>query len=40
VERFGWRFQIDDKVIQTENDYNKDVFNLEVGIVERIDAVE
>src|SRR5437773_12262742 len=40
VERFGWRFQIRDKVIQTENDYNKDVFNGDVGIVERIDPVE
>ena len=25
VERFGWRFQMRDKVIQTENDYDKDV---------------
>ena len=40
VERFGWRFQTGDKVIQTENDYDKDVFNGDVGIVERIDAVE
>src|SRR2546427_739588 len=40
VERFGWRFQIGDKVIQTENDYDKDVFNGDVGIVERVDAVE
>jgi len=40
VERFGWRFQIGDKVIQTENDYDKDVFNGDVGIVERIGAVE
>jgi exodeoxyribonuclease V alpha subunit len=40
VERFGWRFQMGDKVIQTENDYDKDVFNGDVGIVERIDAVE
>ncbi len=40
VERFGWRFQIRDKVIQTENDYDKDVFNGDVGIIERIDAVE
>jgi hypothetical protein len=36
VERFGWRFQIGDKVIQTENDYDKDVFNGDVGIVERV----
>jgi exodeoxyribonuclease V alpha subunit len=40
VERFGWRFQIRDKVIQTENDYGKDVFNGDVGIVERVDPVE
>jgi exodeoxyribonuclease V alpha subunit len=40
VERFGWRFQIRDKVIQTENDYDKDVFNGDVGIVERVDLIE
>jgi exodeoxyribonuclease V alpha subunit len=40
VERYRWRFQIGDKVIQTENDYDKDVFNGDIGIVERIDAVE
>jgi hypothetical protein len=27
AERFGWRFQVRDKVIQTENDYKKEVFN-------------
>jgi exodeoxyribonuclease V alpha subunit len=31
VERFGWRFQIGDKVIQTENDYDKEVFNGDIG---------
>ena len=40
VERFGWRFQTGDKVIQTENDYDKDVFNGDVGMIERIDSVE
>ena len=40
VERFGWRFQIRDKVIQTENDYDKEVFNGDIGIIERIDPVE
>ena len=40
VERFGWRFQIGDKVIQTENDYGKDVFNGDIGIIERIDLVD
>jgi exodeoxyribonuclease V alpha subunit len=40
VERFGWRFQKNDKVIQTENNYDKDVFNGDIGIVEKVDAVE
>ena len=40
VERFGWRFQIRDKVIQTENNYDKDIFNGDVGIVELLDTVE
>jgi len=40
VEKFGWRFLRGDKVIQTENDYDKDVFNGDVGIVENIDPVE
>ena len=40
VERFGWRFRMGDKVIQTENDYDKDVFNGDVGTIERIDLDE
>ncbi len=40
VERFGWRFQKGDKLIQTENDYDKQVFNGDIGTVERIDALE
>lgn len=40
VERFGWRFQMRDKVMQTENDYDKEVFNGDIGIVERIDLVD
>ena len=40
VERFGWRFQMGDKLIQTENDYDKEVFNGDIGTVERIDVVE
>src|SRR5215469_9700775 len=40
VERFGWRFQVRDKVIQTENNYNKEVFNGDIGTVEKIDLVE
>src|SRR6201993_2124762 len=40
AERFGWRFQVRDKVIQTENDYKKEVFNGDIGTIERIDSVE
>jgi exodeoxyribonuclease V alpha subunit len=40
AERFGWRFQVRDKVIQTENNYKKEVFIGDIGIVEKIDPVE
>ena len=40
AERFGWRFQVRDKVIQTENNYKKEVFNGDIGVIEKIDAVE
>src|SRR3989475_13262082 len=29
-----------DKIIQTENDYDKEVFNGDIGTIERIDPVE
>jgi exodeoxyribonuclease V alpha subunit len=40
VEKFGWQFRPRDKVIQTENDYDKDVFNGDIGQIVKIDAVE
>ena len=40
VEKFGWQFRVRDKVIQTENDYDKEVFNGDIGQVEKIDPVE
>ena len=40
AERFGWRFQVRDKVIQTVNDYKKEVFNGDIGMIEKIDPVE
>ena len=40
VERFGWRFRVRDKVIQTENNYKKEVFNGDIGTIEKIDPVE
>ncbi len=40
VQKFGWQFRVGDKVIQTENDYDKDVFNGDIGVVARIDPFE
>jgi len=40
VEKFGWQFRPRDKVIQTENDYDKDVFNGDIGQITKIDPLE
>ncbi|MET0743472.1 MAG: ATP-dependent RecD-like DNA helicase [Microvirga sp.] len=40
VERFGWRFSPGDRVMETQNDYDRDVFNGDLGTVDRIDAEE
>ena len=40
VEKFGWQFRVRDKVIQTENNYDKDVFNGDIGQIVEIDPVE
>ena len=37
IERFGVTYRVGDKVMQTDNDYDKDVFNGDVGYVRRID---
>ena len=38
VERFGWTFSPGDKVMQIENDYDKDVYNGDIGTVEGVDV--
>ena len=40
VQRFGWTFRIGDRVIQTENNYNRDVFNGDLGVIEKINRIE
>jgi exodeoxyribonuclease V alpha subunit len=40
VEKFGQTFRARDKVIQTENNYDKEVFNGDIGIITKIDPVE
>jgi exodeoxyribonuclease V alpha subunit len=37
VERFGWTFSPGDKVMQIENDYNKEVYNGDIGYVDDVD---
>jgi exodeoxyribonuclease V alpha subunit len=36
VQRFGWTFAVADKVMQIENDYDKDVYNGDIGFVAAI----
>jgi exodeoxyribonuclease V alpha subunit len=40
VERFGWTFAPGDKVMQIENDYDRDVYNGDIGMIEDIDMDE
>jgi exodeoxyribonuclease V alpha subunit len=37
VERFGWVFGPGDKVMQIENDYEKEVYNGDIGHIEDVD---
>ena len=37
VERFGWTFAPGDKVMQIENDYDRDVFNGDIGYITGVD---
>jgi exodeoxyribonuclease V alpha subunit len=40
VEKYGWNYRVGDKVMQTVNNYEKDVFNGDIGRIARIDEVE
>src|SRR5205807_1307140 len=40
IERFGWNYRAGDKVLQTVNNYDKEVFNGDIGRVQTIDAVD
>jgi exodeoxyribonuclease V alpha subunit len=37
VERFGWTFAPGDKVMQIENDYDKEVYNGDIGTIDDVD---
>jgi exodeoxyribonuclease V alpha subunit len=38
VEKFGWTFAPGDKVMQIENDYDREVYNGDIGLIETVDA--
>jgi exodeoxyribonuclease V alpha subunit len=38
IQRFGWTFGAGDKVMQVENDYDKEVYNGDLGFVRSVDA--
>jgi exodeoxyribonuclease V alpha subunit len=40
VEKFGSQFRVGDKVIQTENNYDKEVFNGDIGQITRIEPAD
>ncbi|MFO1502171.1 MAG: AAA family ATPase, partial [Verrucomicrobiota bacterium] len=40
VDRFGWQYRLRDKVIQTQNNYDKEVFNGDTGQIAAIDLIE
>jgi len=40
ITRFGWTYAAGDKVIQTVNNYDKEVFNGDIGRIRRIDEAE
>ena len=40
IERFGWIFREGDRVIQTENNYQRDVFNGDLGVIDKINRIE
>lgn len=40
INRFGWTFSVGDKIIQTVNNYDKEVFNGDIGFITQIDLEE
>ena len=40
ITKFGWCFSVGDKVIQTVNNYDKEVFNGDLGFISAVDHVD
>ena len=37
VQKFGWNFSVHDKVMQIQNNYQKEIYNGDIGIIKHID---
>eukprot|EP01033_Poteriospumella_lacustris_P024685 gene24685-gene21255 len=40
IQRFGYHFSVGDKVMQIENNYNKEVYNGDIGFIHSINLEE
>jgi len=40
IQRYGWNFRVGDKVMQMVNNYDKDVFNGDIGRIVKLDDIE
>jgi exodeoxyribonuclease V alpha subunit len=40
IQRFGWFYSARDKIMQIENDYEKDVYNGDIGIIQKVNTEE
>lgn len=40
LQKFGWNFSVMDKAMQIQNNYQKDVYNGDIGIIKHIDKEE
>jgi exodeoxyribonuclease V alpha subunit len=40
VQRYGWSFRVGDKMLQTVNDYKKEVFNGDIGRITAVNEVD
>ena len=40
LQKFGWSFSVRDKVMQIQNNYQKEVYNGDIGIIKHIDREE
>jgi exodeoxyribonuclease V alpha subunit len=40
LQKFGWNYSIKDKIMQVQNNYEKEVYNGDIGIIQHIDKVE